>query len=315
MAGRAHAELVHVRDADDHRAGVAQPAVDGRLARLRRRTGSAPQPSRGARHGSVNMSLTATGTPCSGPSGASASICADSLAKRSTIELSGAVALLDARQRRLQQLGRVQLAGGDRARLLAQREVLRVVAHPRGPAASVGEREGSRPCSGAMSLRSAASRASRCGPVDPLGDAHDRQIDLVDLDPVAAPAPARTKRLELIARAPSRATLPRAGMPAAEPAGKGDGRPAAKSRLRTNVRPAELAGGWRVRGLDERTIKRHSPLAARGRGCAARGRGRAGGRRRRRRRRAAQSVVLGKTPGLPVLGLPGRRQAARWSPA
>ncbi len=87
---------------------------------------------------------------------------ADSLAKDSAIERSGGVALLDPRERRLQQLGRVQLALGDRLCLLAQRKVLGVLAHR--AARGVGARDGSSPCSGSTSLRSALSKASRSGP-------------------------------------------------------------------------------------------------------------------------------------------------------
>ena len=65
-------------------------------------------------------------------------------------------------QSRLKQLGRVQLTLGDRLCLLAQRKVLGVIAH-RAPR-RIGAREGSSPCSGSMSLRSALSKASRSGP-------------------------------------------------------------------------------------------------------------------------------------------------------
>ena len=139
-AGRAAAEVVHVGDGDDDRARVAQAAVDARLA-----GGERPRravPSRGARHGMRNWSLTAIGTPCSGPCGASASIRSDSSGNVATTALSGAVALLDPLERGAQQLAGVEIAGCDPRRLLAQREVL-WVAHEVG--ARLGSRSGSGP--------------------------------------------------------------------------------------------------------------------------------------------------------------------------
>ena len=83
---------------------------------------------------------------------------ADSDAKRVDDRVDRTVALLDPAQRGLEQLGRVELSGGDRACLLPQREVLgmvrrvrgawicRVIGHLARPV-PVGARDGSRSCS------------------------------------------------------------------------------------------------------------------------------------------------------------------------
>ena len=162
-ARRSDPELMHVRDGDDDRAGVPQPPVKPRLAgsdSVRVLDGAVP----GARQGSANMSLTATGTPCRGPSGASASILAASLPKLSAIERTGRRARRFARAS--PRAARSRRARRPRSRAPARAgQVLRMVAHALSPAAvAPGGPDGSRPCSGGTALRSAASIASRGGP-------------------------------------------------------------------------------------------------------------------------------------------------------
>ena len=79
------------------------------------------------------------------------------LGERRDDRVHGRIALLDALQRRAQQLAGVELAGGDPSGLSAEREVL-------GVAHEVGARLGSRSVSGQMPLKSTAISARSSGP-------------------------------------------------------------------------------------------------------------------------------------------------------
>ena len=134
-------------------------------------------PKRCARQGSGHSSLITTGTPCSGPVGRGGEHLARALGEGLDDGVERRVALLDPRQRRLQQLGRVDLAGGDRRRLLAQREVERALIGSAAPARGRG-RARARP------RRVSSASSSRIGGQNIcVGGADHRQLDLVGLDP------------------------------------------------------------------------------------------------------------------------------------
>ena len=290
------------------RAGAGTPPTRPR----RRRSGCGQTPSRGARQGSANMSLTATGTPCSGPSGASSSIRADSLAKRVDDRVQRGVALLDPGQRGLEQLGRVELAGGDRACLLAQREVLRVLRLRRCPGLRMSSGHLARPVplGGRDGIAVVLDRR-----VAEVGRHQCLAVRAVDCRPPGSRrCPSRRPRLLPVQarcerRSQSRRPRRNPNRPWVRPAGPGE--PASKtplamipSRLRNLQADRVFERMMQSTSFASRCLRARSSRARRPRSQPS-----------RRRARASKSIVLGKTPSYPESGLSRRRRAARWSRA
>jgi hypothetical protein len=123
--GAAGAQLVHVADADDHRARLAQGAVGAGLARRRRGEHvRRPEPLRppGQRPLVLDHDRDAVERSLRHPRQHLPRALGEGLDDR----VQRRVALVDPRQRRLQQLAGIDVPGGDRRRLVPQREVERL---------------------------------------------------------------------------------------------------------------------------------------------------------------------------------------------